>query len=56
MYEKFDYFLKGMAELTKEEKKGLELFNEKGKCAQCHISDGAKPLFTDFTYDNLEFQ
>jgi cytochrome c peroxidase len=50
---KFDYYLKGMAELTNEEKKGLELFNEKGKCADCHISDGRKPLFTDFTFDNL---
>ena len=50
---KFDYFLKGMAELTKEEKKGLDLFNKKGKCSKCHISDGEKPLFTDFTYDNL---
>ncbi len=50
---KFDYYLKGMAELTKEEKKGLDLFNKKGKCADCHISEGAKPLFTDFTYDNL---
>ncbi len=50
---KFDYFLKGEADLTQEEKKGLDLFNEKGKCADCHISDGRKPLFTDFTYDNL---
>jgi cytochrome c peroxidase len=49
----FDYYLKGMAELTKEEKKGLDLFNGEGKCAECHISDGVKPLFTDFTYDNL---
>ncbi len=50
---KFDYFLKGKAELTDTEKKGLALFNEKGKCSQCHISDGLKPLFTDFTFDNL---
>jgi cytochrome c peroxidase len=50
---KFDYFLKGEVELTVEERKGLDLFNEKGKCADCHISDGKKPLFTDFTYDNL---
>ena len=50
---KYDYFLKGMAELSKEEKQGLELFNNKGKCSKCHISDGTKPLFTDFTYDNL---
>jgi cytochrome c peroxidase len=50
---KFDHFLKGEVELTDIEKKGLELFNKKGKCSQCHISDGEKPLFTDYTYDNL---
>ena len=22
-------------------------------CLACHISEGEKPLFTDFTYDNL---
>ena len=39
----------------------MRLFNRKGKCALCHISqpsmapDGGDmpPLFTDFTYDNL---
>jgi cytochrome c peroxidase len=50
---KFDYYLKGMTELTEEEKLGLELFNSKGMCILCHLSDGDKPLFTDFTYDNL---
>lgn len=54
---KFDYFLAGKAKLTKMEQKGLELFNTKGKCAQCHPSTVGpytdKPLFTDFTYDNL---
>lgn len=54
---KYDYYLKGMATLTKEEKKGLNLFKATGKCANCHILDpgpnGAPPLFTDFTYDNL---
>lgn len=52
---KFDYVLKGMASFTPQEAWGFELFNseEKGKCALCHLSDGQKPLFTDFTYDNL---
>ncbi len=50
---KFDYARKGKAKLTKQEQKGLALFNGKGKCAKCHISTGQKPLFTDFTYDNL---
>jgi cytochrome c peroxidase len=54
---KYDYYLKGMVDLTKEEKKGLNLFTSKGKCANCHVLDpgpnGEPPLFTDFTYDNL---
>ena len=52
---KFDYYLKGMVELTPEEAWGMALFNdeEKGKCALCHISEGDQPLFTDFTFDNL---
>jgi len=52
---KFDYYLKGLVELSDEEALGLELFNdeEKGKCALCHISEGENPLFTDFTFDNL---
>jgi cytochrome c peroxidase len=54
---KYDYYLKGQASLTAEEKKGLELFDNKGKCSLCHTSkagdDGKPPLFTDFTFDNL---
>lgn len=50
---KYDYYLKGEATLTTKEKRGLELFVGKGKCNNCHVSTGAKPLFTDFTYDNL---
>jgi len=50
---KFDYFLAGQAELTAEEAAGLALFNGKGMCSACHLSDGDRPLFTDFTYDNL---
>jgi cytochrome c peroxidase len=54
---KFDYYLQGKAKLTKTEKKGLDLFNTKGKCAECHTSTvgpyADQPLFTDFTYDNL---
>jgi cytochrome c peroxidase len=54
---KFDYYLAGMVDLTKEEKKGLNMFKGKGKCANCHTIDpgpnGEPPLFTDFTYDNL---
>lgn len=52
---KFDYYLKGQVELTTQEQWGLSLFNDenKGNCAACHPSSGDKPLFTDFTYDNL---
>jgi cytochrome c peroxidase len=56
---KFDQFLAGKLTLSDQELRGLALFNrrDKGNCAACHPStrgaDGAPPLFTDFTYDNL---
>jgi cytochrome c peroxidase len=56
---KYDFFLTGKAALTDAELRGLALFNNpaKGNCAACHPSakgaDGASPLFTDFTFDNL---
>jgi cytochrome c peroxidase len=56
---KFDYFLKGQAQLTAQEMNGMALFSDpsKGNCAACHpiapLADGTPPLFTDFTYDNL---
>jgi cytochrome c peroxidase len=56
---KYDEFLRGGAALSAQESRGLALFNspEKGNCAACHPSakadDGAFPLFTDFSYDNL---
>jgi cytochrome c peroxidase len=54
---KYDYYLSGKVKLTAQELEGLELFNNKGKCADCHPSTSSDPdvppLFTDFTYDNL---
>ena len=54
---KYDLYLDGKVKLTDKEKKGLDLFEGKGKCAECHISeiesDGMHPLFTDYTFDNL---
>jgi cytochrome c peroxidase len=58
---KFDYVLTGKTKFTKIEKEGFDLFNGKGNCAACHVSekihdeDGnpIPPLFTDFTYDNI---
>ena len=54
---KYDLYLRGEANLTGQEKRGLRLFEGKGKCSLCHIStpgpNGEPPMFTDFTYDNL---
>jgi len=56
---KYDLFLAGKVKLSDQELRGLALFNDpaKGNCIACHPSargtDGASPLFTDFTYDNL---
>lgn len=58
---KYDYYLKNPRKypLTKQELHGLRLYEDKkkGNCAACHPSrpdsQGAPPLFTDFTYDNL---
>jgi cytochrome c peroxidase len=56
---KYDLYLAGKVTLTEQEQRGLQLFEaeDKGNCAACHPSepgpDGAPPLFTDFTYDNL---
>ena len=56
---KYDYWLRGEAELNEQELRGLKLFEaeDKGNCAACHPNriseEGLLPLFTDFTYDNL---
>ncbi|MBT4482450.1 MAG: c-type cytochrome [Candidatus Latescibacteria bacterium] len=56
---KYDRWLRGEMELSKQELLGLKLFEDedKGNCAACHPSksaeEGSPPLFTDFTYDNL---
>ena len=56
---KYDKWLRGEAELSKQELHGLQIFEapDKGNCAACHpgrpAEDGSPPLFTDFTYDNL---
>lgn len=54
---KYDAFKKGNYQLTKQEKRGLNLFEEKGKCAECHVLTrdirAHRTLFTDHTYDNL---
>lgn len=50
---KFDKVNKRSATFTPQEQRGLTLFNTKAQCNLCHSSDGDKPLFTDFSYDNL---
>lgn len=51
---KYDAYLAGKATLSREEARGLELFEDpaKGNCASCHISeraaDGTPPQFTDY--------
>lgn len=51
---KYDAYLRGQAQLTTQEKHGLDLFEaeDKGNCASCHLSqpanDGTPPQFTDF--------
>ena len=53
---KFDLYLDGQVQLTAAEANGLALFAGKANCVKCHSMDsppGAKPLFTNFGYQNL---
>jgi cytochrome c peroxidase len=50
---KYDHTSGGQAKLNKQERRGFALFRGKGMCHRCHISNGQKALFTDYTYDNL---
>jgi len=52
---KYDAYLRGDADLTDQEERGVALFKdpEKGNCASCHTTvtrGGAAPSFTDFDY------
>ncbi len=55
---KYDAVLRGQAQLSTQERRGLEAFNDarRGNCAQCHpsaIKRGAFPAFTDYGHINL---
>jgi cytochrome c peroxidase len=54
---KYDLYLQGKLKLSALEEQGRLLFEDKGKCSDCHPSkpepDGSPPLFTDYTFDNL---
>ncbi len=51
-----DYLAGDEDALTDQEKRGLEVFRDKGKCADCHFlhaTSWPQPLLSDFGYDNL---
>jgi len=51
-----DYLAGDEKALTDQEKRGLEVFKNKGKCADCHFlhaTSWPEPLLSDFGYDNL---
>ncbi|MCL6583315.1 MAG: cytochrome-c peroxidase [bacterium] len=56
---KYDWYLKDPAAypLSEQEAWGLRLFETKGNCSSCHPNTAGpycdRPLFTDYTYDNL---
>ena len=50
---RFDNWTHGRGTLTPLERRGFQLFNGKAQCSACHPSDGDRPMFTDFTYDNI---
>jgi len=54
---KYDYALQGKIELTEDEQLGLELFQGKAQCNQCHSAqpdaETGHILFTNYGYYNL---
>lgn len=54
---KYDAWTQGKVAFTEVELHGMDLFKNKGMCAECHILDkdelAGRVLFTDHTYDNL---
>jgi len=56
---KYDDYLDGKTELSKQEARGLRLFDDtaRGNCASCHPddkgADGSHPLFTDYELEAL---
>lgn len=57
---RYDAFIRGQAEMTPLEARGLRLFAnpDKGNCASCHVfapgsSNPTRSLFTDYGYDAL---
>jgi cytochrome c peroxidase len=56
---KYDDFLDGKVQLSRQELRGQALFDDplRGNCASCHIdtkgADGSHPLFTDYQFEAL---
>lgn len=54
---RYDAYVAGTGKLSDQELAGLDLFENEGQCAACHILDpgpnGEPTLFTDYTFDNL---
>lgn len=56
---KYDDYLDGKVQLSKRERRGLSLFDDRrrGNCASCHLdrkgADGSHPLFTDYQFEAL---
>jgi len=49
----FDRFIAGdKSALTKAQKRGWTLFNNKAKCIECHAFSAVSPFFTDFKFHN----
>lgn len=51
-----DYLAGDEKALTDQEKRGLDVFKNRGKCADCHFlhaTSWPQPLLSDFGYDNL---
>jgi len=51
-----DYLAGDESALSEQERRGLEVFRNKGKCADCHFlhaTSWTQPLLSDFGYDNL---
>jgi len=50
----FDRWQAGDAQAVSEQaKRGFDLFNTKGRCASCHMINGANPLGTDNRFHNV---
>jgi len=56
---KYDHYLDGKVPLSEQEKRGLDLFDDRrrGNCSSCHLdrkgADGSHPLFTDYEFEAL---